>query len=81
VTRLSLCSIQSFCHQRGHGLTGVRLSVARANEGVSSNDLTDEEVVDPLSGNAVLNSVPVSIEPVVARYEEFPDGSPAQTRG
>jgi hypothetical protein len=38
--------------------------VARANEGDSSNDLTDETIIDPLSGNAVLNSVPVSIEPV-----------------
>jgi hypothetical protein len=29
---------------------------------VSVNDLTDEMVLDELSGNAVLNGVPVTIE-------------------
>ncbi|MFN2525644.1 MAG: molybdopterin oxidoreductase family protein [Actinomycetota bacterium] len=51
-------------HGWGHGLPGVRLSVAAEHEGVSSNDLTDEQVIDPLSGNAVLNAVPVEVERV-----------------
>jgi hypothetical protein len=37
------------------------MEVARAYAGVSSNDLTDEQILDPLSGNAVLNAVPVTI--------------------
>ena len=55
--------VASLPHGWGHDLPGVQLSVARARAGVSANDLTDEEIVDPLSGNAVLNSVPVTIEP------------------
>jgi anaerobic selenocysteine-containing dehydrogenase len=61
--------VVSLPHGWGHGLPGVRLSVAGANAGVSANDLTDEEVIDPLSGNAVLNAVPVSVERVGATDE------------
>jgi anaerobic selenocysteine-containing dehydrogenase len=56
--------VVSLPHGWGHGLPGVRLGVARANAGVSVNDLTDEEVIDPLSGNAVLSSVPVTVTAV-----------------
>jgi len=31
--------------------------------GVSMNDLTDPSVVESVSGNAVLNGVPVTVEP------------------
>jgi anaerobic selenocysteine-containing dehydrogenase len=55
--------VVSLPHGWGHDLPGVRMSVAAKAGGVSSNDLTDEQIVDPLSGNAVLNAVPVSIEP------------------
>lgn len=54
--------VVSLPHGWGHGLPGVRMSVAAANPGVSINDLTDESVIDPLSGNAVLNAVPVRLE-------------------
>ena len=43
----------------------MKLSVAAGNPGVSMNDLTDPALVDDLSGNAVLNGVPVSISKVV----------------
>jgi anaerobic selenocysteine-containing dehydrogenase len=56
--------VVSLPHGWGHGAPGIRLSIASANAGVSSNDLTDEQVVDPLSGNAVLNAVPITIETV-----------------
>jgi len=56
--------VVSLPHGWGHALPGVRMSVAQANSGVSVNDLTDEQVLDPLSGNAVLNAVPVKIEPI-----------------
>jgi anaerobic selenocysteine-containing dehydrogenase len=58
--------VVSLPHGWGHGLPGVRLGVARANAGVSSNDLADEGAIDPLSGNAVLNAIPVTIEPARA---------------
>lgn len=54
--------VASLPHGWGHDLKGVRLTVARANAGVSSNDLADEQIIDPLSGNAVLNAIPISIE-------------------
>ena len=50
-------------HGFGHDMPGVRLRVADGIAGVSVNDLTDEDAVDPLSGNAVLNGVPVSVAP------------------
>lgn len=37
---------------------GLELTVG----GVSANDLTDESVIDVLSGNAVFNGVPVTLD-------------------
>jgi hypothetical protein len=37
------------------------MAVAGANAGVNSNLLADENLLDPLSGNAVLNGIPVSV--------------------
>ena len=54
----------SIPHGFGHGKKGVKLSVAAERPGISVNDLTDPRVTDKLSGNAVLNGVPVSIERV-----------------
>jgi len=53
--------VASLPHGWGHGVEGVRMSVASANAGVSSNDLSDEAVIDPLSGNAALNAIPVTV--------------------
>jgi len=36
--------------------------VASQHAGASVNDLTDPAEIDPLSGNAVLNGVPVRVE-------------------
>jgi anaerobic selenocysteine-containing dehydrogenase len=59
--------VVSLPHGWGHDAPGVRLSVARRVAGVSFNDLTDEQLIDPLSGNAALNSVPVTITAVNRR--------------
>ncbi len=48
----------------GHGLPGTRQAVAATAPGVNVNVLTDATVVDPLSGNAVLNGIPVTVTPV-----------------
>ncbi|MDH2426749.1 molybdopterin-dependent oxidoreductase [Sphaerisporangium sp. TRM90804] len=47
----------------GWGHAGTAQLVAAKNAGVSANALTDESVVDPLSGNAVFNGVPVTLSP------------------
>jgi anaerobic selenocysteine-containing dehydrogenase len=49
-------------HGYGHRGEGIQLQVAAAHAGASMNDLTDPAEIDPLSGNAVLNGVPVRVE-------------------
>jgi hypothetical protein len=39
------------------------MSVASEHAGVNSNLLADDSLVDPLSGNAVLNGIPVEVAP------------------
>jgi anaerobic selenocysteine-containing dehydrogenase len=51
----------SIPHGWGHGVEGVRMGVASAHAGVNSNVLADESMVEPLSGNAVLNGIPVEV--------------------
>lgn len=53
--------VVSLPHGFGHARPGVLLDIARAQSGASANDLTDERLVDALSGNAVLNGVPVEV--------------------
>lgn len=55
--------VVSIPHGWGHDVEGVRMDVARAHAGVNSNLLADEEQIDPLSGNAVLNGIPVTVIP------------------
>jgi anaerobic selenocysteine-containing dehydrogenase len=51
----------SIPHGWGHDEDGVRLGVASAHAGVNSNVLADESLVEPLSGNAILNGIPVEV--------------------
>jgi anaerobic selenocysteine-containing dehydrogenase len=53
--------VVSIPHGWGHDAPGVRMGVASAHAGVNSNVLADESLVEPLSGNAVLNGIPVEI--------------------
>ncbi len=50
-------------HGWGHDQSGARLGVAAAHAGVNTNRLTDGAVLDPLSGNAALNGIPVEVSP------------------
>ncbi len=59
-------------HGYGHRGEGIRLQIAADHAGASINDLTDPAEIDPLSGNAVLNGVPVRVE----RCPRHLDGSP-----
>jgi anaerobic selenocysteine-containing dehydrogenase len=63
VTGAIMPGVVSIPHGWGHDADGVRLRVARRHAGVNSNLLADETVVDPLSGNAVLNGIPVEVRP------------------
>lgn len=47
----------------GWGHDGSAQRVAAAHHGVNANTLTDESVIDVLSGNAVFNGVPVTVAP------------------
>lgn len=53
--------VVSLPHGWGHGRTGTRTTIANQYPGVCVNDLTDDQDVDLMSGNAVLNGVPVSV--------------------
>ena len=53
--------VVSIPHGWGHGVPGTRMGVAGEHAGVNSNLLADHELFDALSGNAVLNGIPVEI--------------------
>jgi anaerobic selenocysteine-containing dehydrogenase len=63
VTEAIRPGVVSIPHGWGHDMPGVELSVARRYAGVNSNLLSDEDLVDPVSGNAVLNGIPVEVAP------------------
>jgi len=62
VTEEIMPGVVSLPHGWGHGQPGSRQSVAAEYAGVNSNLLSDETLLDPLSGNAVLNGIPVQVE-------------------
>jgi anaerobic selenocysteine-containing dehydrogenase len=64
VTDSVMSGVVSIPHGWGHDDAEASMSVAAAKPGVNCNLLIDEMAVDPLSGNAVLNGVPVSVVPV-----------------
>ncbi|MDV6011160.1 molybdopterin-dependent oxidoreductase [Haloechinothrix sp. LS1_15] len=55
--------VVSMPHGWGHGVDGVRTEVAAAHPGVNSNVLADEQLLDELSGTAVLNGIPIEVAP------------------
>ena len=58
--------VVSLPHGYGHGLAGTRGEVASLHAGVSCNDITDEQFVDQLSGNAAVNGVSVRLSAAAA---------------
>lgn len=55
--------VVSLPHGWGHSRPGTRMSVAAARPGVNVNQLLDGTRLDPLSGTAVLNGIPVTVAP------------------
>ncbi|HEY1087245.1 MAG TPA: molybdopterin dinucleotide binding domain-containing protein, partial [Archangium sp.] len=62
LTDAMMQGVVSLPHGYGHGRDGVKLEVAKQHAGVSVNDLSDELLIDALSGNAALSGVPVQVE-------------------
>src|SRR5437870_2017011 len=62
VTEAIMPGVVSIPHGWGHDQPDARLRIATAHAGVNSNRLADERALDPLSGNAVLNGIPVTVE-------------------
>ncbi|AZP16672.1 molybdopterin oxidoreductase family protein [Streptomyces aquilus] len=53
--------VVSLPHGWGHDRPGTRMNHAAQDPGVNVNQLLDGRLLDPLSGNAVLNAVPVEL--------------------
>lgn len=62
VTDDIMSGVVSLPHGWGHDLDGSSLSVASERPGVNSNRLSTG-AMDPMSGNAVLNGIPVEVVP------------------
>ncbi|MGI9124799.1 MAG: molybdopterin oxidoreductase family protein [Mycobacterium sp.] len=55
--------VVSLPHGWGHSAPGTRMAVAATQPGVNVNSILDSSLMDPLSGTAVLNGVPVQVAP------------------
>jgi hypothetical protein len=64
VTDEIMRGVVSLPHGYGHHRAGVKLAVAKEHAGVSVNDLTDDQMLDSLSGNAAFSGVPVEVEAI-----------------
>ncbi|WP_327749102.1 molybdopterin oxidoreductase family protein [Streptomyces europaeiscabiei] len=61
VTDVVRRGVVSLPHGWGHDRPGTRMSHAAIDPGVNVNQLLDGSLLDPLSGNAVLNGIPVEL--------------------
>ena len=59
-----LPSVCCLPHGWGHDLPGAKLGLAAERPGANLNAVLDENLRDPLSGNAVLSGVAVTLRPV-----------------
>jgi anaerobic selenocysteine-containing dehydrogenase len=64
VTDTVMPGVCSLPHGWGHAVPGTAQRVASIHPGANSNLVADELLVDELSGNAVLNGIPVELAPV-----------------
>ncbi|HEV2581187.1 MAG TPA: molybdopterin oxidoreductase family protein [Ktedonobacteraceae bacterium] len=66
ITDAIMPGVVSIPHGWGHNQPGTHMQIAAAHAGVNTNILAAEDEVDPLSGNAVLNGVEVTVERVAS---------------
>jgi anaerobic selenocysteine-containing dehydrogenase len=64
VTDAVMPGVVSLPHGWGHGAPGTVQRIAADHAGANSNELADELLLDELSGNAVLNGIPVELAAV-----------------
>ncbi len=64
VTDELMPGVVSIPHGWGHNVPGIRLTQAQQVAGVNTNDLTDDQLLDGLTGNAALNGVPVQLQAI-----------------
>jgi anaerobic selenocysteine-containing dehydrogenase len=64
VTDAIMPGVVSIPHGWGHDREGASLGVAAEHAGANSNLLADDSRVDAVTGNAVLNGIPVDLAPV-----------------
>jgi len=55
--------VVSIPHGWGHNEDGVSWKIAAGDPGTNSNVLAPSDLIDELSGNAVLNGIPVTVAP------------------
>ncbi len=65
ITEDIMPNIVSIPHGYGHNKPDIQLDIAKNHAGVSINDLTDELLIDKLTGNIAFSGVPVNLEVVV----------------
>jgi anaerobic selenocysteine-containing dehydrogenase len=61
ITNKMMPGVVSLPHGWGHHRDGARLRVAARRPGAIINDVTDEHLVDALTGAAALSGVPVTV--------------------
>jgi len=80
ITEDIMPGVVSIPHGWGHQLEGTQLALANRHPGWNVNRLTDDHVVDGLSGNAVFNGVPVWVSAVEEAGEEEEQSGNHQTQ-
>lgn len=66
ITDRLMPGVISIPHGWGHDRPGIQLHVAASSPGVSLNDITDERLVDQLTGVAAFSGQPVTVSKVTA---------------
>jgi anaerobic selenocysteine-containing dehydrogenase len=64
ITDAVMRGVVSIPHGWGHDGDGMQLTTAARHAGANFNVLAPGNLIDPLSGNAVLNGIPVDLAPV-----------------
>lgn len=73
VTDAIMPGVVSIPHGWGHDAPGARMAVAARHAGANSNLLADELLIDEVSGNAVLNGIPVTLAAVAPSAQTVPE--------
>jgi len=66
ITKTIARGVISIPHGWGHNREGTQISIAEEHAGVSLNDLTDEMLVEELTGVTILSAIPVEVTLVKA---------------